>query len=254
MPTYTSNFAVSNPTWGCQRSLASVPLLPRFNDAGTDYIRCQIEGNGVSGDPHEDRVLLDLNHTYPGKGWLQLPLIGYASSTGVSDLRDAIVRLKCRVRTFNLYQHMRLLWWFQADDPTMVDGTGRRLVYTNIRYPVHKQLGFEDRRSLSSGLVTNVAASGWQDFTFPLSQDPDEWQCNGTKPGANTLAYGDKAELAVAMSQALNYGVMALLGNTEDLEVLPQDWDNPYLATDNPPPSPIPSGFLEFANIDITGV
>lgn len=173
----------------------------------------------------------DGNHTSPGKaGWLNLMCVLYHASVldplgrpgtvpAGLDLRDAVVRVRCRAvggatypGGFYLPRKTRIGWWIQTWDPGACDGNAGYANWFQTRDLICEQMGAL-RPNVRNGQDTALPASlGWVDCTIPLSNNPGDWMPMGANP-AKADTYGNSSIEYPLQTWCHDMGVIAITGD-----------------------------------------
>jgi len=171
----------------------------------------------------------DGNHTTPGlAGWLNLVSVWYATSMvdplgrvgniPAADLRDAVVRLRCRAVAGPGYQYgfylprsTRLGWWIQTYDPAACNGLGGYANWFQTRNLICEQMGVNRPYVRNGNDAVIMASKGWVDCVIPLSTDPGDWMAMGCNPGKATT-YGNSSIGYALKTWSHDMGIIAVTG------------------------------------------
>ena len=144
---------------------------------GSGYIETDIGANGG--------MFWDANHVWPGRGFLQLPLVLHPSwhtdLAGVTTLRDAKLTVSLRMLNFTLPPGAILAWHYQANIGT--DEAPRMVNYLYAGQLVSDLAGFGVGENAGVGwppLLRSINDTGNFEFVLRFIDDDARWTQLGT--------------------------------------------------------------------------
>lgn len=225
-----------------------------YANAGSDEV-LTADANGKM-----TAVVMDMNHTYPGIGWLQIPFVApmlwlrAAAETGKKLRNFRRGTIMYHMKTVGLYlpKKSKMNMFFYTLNPTLDEGRGQHVYFLQTRDPLHERLGFSGiRQAADANSVTATPFDDdWIQVTVPFSPDPNDWQPIGARPGYPHFSADDDVYGALK-NVYFNLGWMFTHGNTVEAEADASDLLHPQPSNPNPPPTDMPRGIIRVRDVQI---